>query len=146
MTPTAPELLIGCMTALATPPNPEEVGAFMVSKVRVAATINVLVAQECASGAAVRVWENAVLRAVLIEAASIYDRRLDGALGSAVVMSDGDHSLAALDAANAELRRRLIQLHIEVENACDTVLDRRILALYREIAARRELQLPTAPA
>jgi len=48
----------------------------------------------------------------------------------------------ALDAANAELRRRLIQLHIEVENACDTVLDRRILELYREIAAGRELQLP----
>ena len=81
------------------------------------------------AGSAVRVWENAALRTLLDDAAEA---------------GDGDYSLAALDAANAELRRRLIRLHAAAEAAGDTALDRRILALYREMATRRMLHLPTA--
>jgi len=129
MTPTAPELLYGCVAALATPPAPEETGAFFAGKVAVAALLNTFAAQECATGSAVRVWENAALRDILTDAAEV---------------GDGDYSQAALDAANAELRRRLIRLHAAAEAAGDTVLDRRILALYREMATRRMLHLPTA--
>jgi hypothetical protein len=127
MTPTAPELLQGCVAALAASPAPEETGAFFAGKVAVAALLNAFAAQECATGAAVRVWENAALRDILTDAAEI---------------GDGDYSLEALDAANAELRRRLIRRHAAAEAAGDTALDRRILALYREMAARRMLHLP----
>ena len=129
MTPTAPELLYGCVAALATPPAPEEMGAFFAGKVAVAALLNAFAAQECATGSAVRVWENVALRDILPDSADV---------------GDGDYSLAALDGANAELRRRLIRLHAAAEADHDTALDHRILALYREMAARRMLHLPTA--
>lgn len=138
MTPTAPELLAGCAAALSTVPNAEDAGLFMATRLRTVATINVLVAQECATGSAVRVWENAALRSLLGEAAARYGEAYADA-GSA---DDGDLSLGALDNANARLRRLLIQLHEAVEAASDHKLDRMILALYRQMAQRRELKLP----
>ena len=138
MTPTAPELLAGCAAALAAVPNAEDAGLFMAMRLRTVATINVLVAQECATGSAVRVWENAALRSLLGEAAARYGEAYADA-GSA---DDGDLSLGALDNANARLRRLLIQLHEAVEAASDHKLDRMILALYRQMAQRRELKLP----
>jgi hypothetical protein len=144
MTPTAPELLYGCVAALAKPPAPEEMGAFFAGTLAVAAMLDAFAAQECDTGAAVRVWENGVLRSLLTDAAARYDRMLNGALARASELGDGDYSLAALDAANAGLRRRLIQLHDAAEATGDVALDHRILALYREMAARRMLNLPTA--
>jgi len=135
MTPTAPELLNGCVAALSTPPSAEEAGAFATGKVAIAAMLDALAAQECATGSAARVWENAAIRAVLADAAARYHTAAED-------LGDGDYSLAALDSANAELRRRLIRLHEAVEAAHDTTLDRRILALYREMAAHRMLHLP----
>ncbi len=129
MTPTAPELLHGCVAALSVPPAREEMGAFFAGTVAVVALLEVFAAQECATGSAARVWENAALRDILPDAAEV---------------GDGDYSLDALDRANAELRRRLIRLHAAAEATGDTALDRRILALYREMAARRLLHLPTA--
>ena len=138
MTPTAPELLAGCAAALAAVPNAEDAGLFMATRLRTVATINVLVAQECASGSAVRVWENAALRSLLGEAAARYGE----AYADAGLADDGDLSLGALDNANARLRRLLIHLHEAVEAASDYKLDRKILALYREMARRRQLKLP----
>jgi hypothetical protein len=142
MTPTAPELLNGCVAALSTPPAAEEMGAFALGKIAVAAMLDALAAQECATGSAARVWENAALRTMLSAAAARYDAALGGVLSSAKAVGDGDYSLAALDRANAELRLRLIRLHQAVEAAQDSPLDRRILALYREMAAHRMLYLP----
>ena len=96
MTPTAPELLMGCVTALSTPPAAEDGMVYAMGKIGVAVILNVFAAQEGETGAAVRVWENAALRDILGDHAE-------------PKVSDGDFSLAALDAANAELRRRLIQ-------------------------------------
>lgn len=140
MTPTAPELLAGCAAALARPLRQEEAGLFGAARQLTAATINGLVAQECADGAAVRVWENAALRACLAEAAPAYG----AAFADAAAIGDGDLSLAALDAANARLRRLLIQLHEAVEAAGDRSTDRKILRLYCEMARQRELKLPVA--
>ncbi len=141
MTPTAPELLAGCAAALSAVPNAEDGGLFTATRLRTIATLNVLVAQECASASAVRVWENAALRALLVEAGGKY-----GAVFSeASSIDNGDLSLAALDDANARLRRLLIRLHEAVEDASDHKLDRTILALYREMARRRELKLPGEP-
>ena len=131
MTPTAPELLLGCVTALSTPPEAEDGMVYAMGKIGVAVILNVFAAQEGETGAAVRVWENAALRE---------------ALGGAPDVSDGDVSLAALDAANAELRRRLIRFHEAAETRADDATDRKILALYRQMAARRLLHLPPPPA
>jgi hypothetical protein len=138
MTPTAADLLNGCILTLATPPRLEDAGVFATARVRTVALINKLVAIECADGAAVRIWENAALRSLIAEAAPKYAVLS----GLAVETGDGDYSLAALDAANANLRQLLINLHEVVELSRDIELDRRILRLYREIARRRELYLP----
>ncbi len=138
MTPTAPELLAGCAAALSAVPKPEDAGMFTATRLRTIATINVLVAQECATGSAARIWENAALRSLLAEAAAKYG----AAFAEAGSIDDGDLSLATLDGANARLRRLLIRLHEAVEAAADHRLDRTILALYREMALRRELKLP----
>ena len=63
-------------------------------------------------------------------------------MSAASDIGNGDFSLEALDAANAKLRRLLIELHEAAELARDVALDRTILTLYREIARRRELHLP----
>jgi hypothetical protein len=138
MTPTAPEVLAGCAAALSKPLPAEDAGAFAAARFSTVAVINLLLAQECASGSAVRTWENAALRALLMDAAPTYGVRCSeaGAIG------DGNLSLAALDEANARLRRLLIRLHEAVEAAADQQMDRRILALYREMAERRALKLP----
>ena len=138
MTPTAPELLAGCAAALSAVPNAEDAGLFTTTRLRTVATIDMLVAQECATGSAVRAWENTALRALLVGAVAKYG----AAFAEAGSIDDGDLSLAALDAANARLRRLLIRLHEAVEAASDHKLDRIILAIYREVARRRELKLP----
>jgi hypothetical protein len=140
MTPTVTELLAGCAAALARPLQPEEAGAFGAARQLTAATIIGLVAQECADGTAVRVRENAALRACLAEALPAYG----AAFADAAAIGDGDLSLAALDDANARLRRLLIRLHEAVEARGDQPTERKILRLYREMARRRELKLPVA--
>jgi hypothetical protein len=140
MTPTATDLLAGCIQTLAAPPRPEDGGVFLTAKMRTVALINRLVALECASGAAVRVSENAAIRSLLADAGITYAALAD----AAAAVSDGDYSIEALDAANARLRRLLIELHEAVELASDRQLDRKILKLYRAIADRRELRLPPA--
>lgn len=138
MTPTVPELLMGCAAALSKPAREEDAGAFAEARLMTVATINLLVAQECATGVAVRIWENAALRTVLTQAAALYG----AAYGEASAIGDGDLSLSALDEANFRLRRLLIRLHEAVEAAADGAMDRNILALYRDMAERRALTLP----
>jgi hypothetical protein len=140
MTPTAPELLVGCAVALSAQPSAEDAGLFTATRLRTVATLNVLVAQECATGSAVRVWENDALRSLLVEGSANYGHDF----ADAQSIDDGDCSLAALDDANARLRRLLTRLHEAAEAAGDHKLDRDILALYRQIAERRELKLPAA--
>jgi hypothetical protein len=138
MTPTVPEVLAGCAAALSKPLQAEDAGVFAAARFSTVAIINLLVAQECAAGSAVRSWENAALRALLMDAAAAYG----APCSEAASIGDGDLSLAALDEANARLRRLVIRLHEAVEEASDRPMDRRILALYREMAERRALKLP----
>jgi hypothetical protein len=142
MTPTVPELLNGCMLTLMTPPRPEDAGLFSAARLRLIALVNKLAALESADGAAVRVWENTALRALIAESGPEH-----GVLpGDAAETSDGDYSLVVLDAANAKLRRLVIRLHEAAEQTGDTELDRKILKLYCEMARRRELHLaPVEP-
>lgn len=135
MTPTAQHLLNACIMTLATPPRPEDAGVFAAARIRLVALTNKLAAMETADAAAVRVRENAALRAILAEAGPAHGISPTGD-------DDGDYSLATLDAANAALRRLLIRLHDAAEQAGDAALDRKILKLYRDMARGRELVLP----
>jgi hypothetical protein len=136
MTPTAQDLLNACIMTLATPPRAEDAGMFAAARLRLVALTNKLAAMEAADAAAIRVRENAALRAILAEAGPVHGIAADK------LADDGDYSIAALDAANAALRRLLIRLHEAAEQASDRALDRRILKLYRDMAGWRELHLP----
>jgi hypothetical protein len=141
MTPSLPDILVGNFLCMAEPPPPESAGEFMAGKVGVVALLSLLAAQEAERGSAARVWENATLRAALREAAPTYGE----ALAAAAEAEDGDLSLAALDRANATLRRALITLHEAVEAAGDTDRDRAILRLYGQMAHARRLDMPPLP-
>jgi hypothetical protein len=106
--------------------------------------LNAFAAQEAERGVAVRLEENALIRALLGRAADRYGAALGGRLGAAAESQDLDLTWSALDAANAELRRILIALHEAVEAAGDTALDHEILILYRDMAHLRRLELPAA--
>jgi hypothetical protein len=68
------------------------------------------------------------------------------AFAEAAEIDDGELSLSALDKANLRLRRLLIRLHEAAEAAVDDAMDQKILALYRDMAERRTLTLPSKPA
>lgn len=141
MTPTVPELLMGNFLCLIDPPPPEAMGEFMVGRVAVTGLISLLAAQEAERGVEARLWENSAIRAVLSRAAPDHGQAFrDAARGH-----DQDFSLAALDRANAALRKALITLHEAAENAGDTKLHHQILQLYVKMADARRLDLPPLP-
>jgi len=142
MTPTVPELLQGNFIALIEPPPPESSGDFLQSRVAVTGMISLLCAQEAERGIAARVWENRAIRALLTRSAPTYGARF----AEAAAGEDTDLSLAAMDRANADLRRALIDLHIAVETARDATLDTEIRGLYVRMADARRLDLPPLPA
>lgn len=141
MTPSLPDILVGNFLCVAEPPPPESAGEFMAGKVGVVALLSLLAAQEAERGLSARVWENATLRAVLLDAAPVYGE----VFAEAASAADGDFTLAVLDRANATLRRALIALHEAVEAAGDTARDHAILRLYRAMAHARRLDMPPLP-
>lgn len=126
MTPTLTDILTGNALALAS--LAEETGGaeFSGAKISVVALLSLLAAQEAERAIAVREVENAAIADLLgIEAPEVPER-----------------SISALDAANAELRRRLIAHHGAVEARGDADADRAVLALYRRMAEGRRLVMP----
>lgn len=142
MTPTVPELLLGNFLCLMDPPPPESSGDFLQSRIGVTGMISLLCAQEAERGIEARAWENSAIRALLTRAAAAYG----GRFAEAAADEDKDLSLAAMDRANADLRRALIDLHIAVETARDAALDTEIRGLYVRMADARRLDLPPLPA
>lgn len=141
MTPTLPEIITSFAVTLSTPLPPEATGDYTAGRTGMLSMLSMLAAQEAQRGTAARVWENGAIRAVLGDAAKTYDAALDGALSQAAAEADTDFSWSGLDVANARLRRLLIALHERVETARDNDLDRRIIALYGEMAHARRLEL-----
>jgi hypothetical protein len=142
MTPTVPELLLGNFLCLMDPPPPESSGDFLQSRIGVTGMISLLCAQEAERGIEARVWENGAIRTLLTRSAPAYGARF----AEAAAGEDTDLSLAAMDRANADLRRALIDLHIAVETARDAALDTEIRGLYVRMADARRLDLPPLPA
>jgi hypothetical protein len=135
------DVLQGFATALASPPLPEAGAAYAASRAGMLIMLVSLAAQEAERGPAATLAENAAIRSVFNEALA-HDAVLGGRLSAAGGETEADFTTTGLDAANARLRRLLIGLHEHVEAAGDTELDRRIVALYGEMARGRRLQLP----
>ena len=95
--------------------------------------------QEFERGAARRVEENAVLRALFAEAAPVVeDAALRARLEEAAGGAEGSLRVSDLERSNAALRALLIELHARVEEL-DSVGARRIEdAIWRELAASTE--------
>lgn len=141
MTPTLPEIMTSFAVVLSTPLPPEAAGDYGAGRTGMLSMLAALAGQEAQRGPAARVWENGAIRQLLGEAAGRYDAALDGALSGAAAGTDSDLTWSGLDGANADLRRLLIALHEKVEAARDNDLDRRIIALYGEMAHARRLEL-----
>ena len=145
MTPNLPELLMGNLIAISTPPPPESAGEFAGGRIGVIGMISFMAAQEAEKGVAVRMAENRAIRALFADAAR------EGWTPSAVDLEplskthDDDLTLSGVDAANAVLRRALIPLHEAVEATAGPAgrpREARILKLLREGAESRALTLP----
>jgi hypothetical protein len=136
MTPTLGEILTANARVIAGLATEDGGVAYASARLGVVAMLSILAAQEAEAGVAVRVCENHAIAALLAEAAADYPH----VAGSGA--ADGDLTITALDAVNATLRRHLIALHEAVEAAGDTRRDRAILALYRDMARGRRLNLP----
>ena len=142
MTPALPDILRGNFMGLAFPAPPESQGEFMTGRVGVVALLSLLAAQEVERGTTARVWENDAIAAVLADAADVYGVQY----AELADTRPADLSLAALDTANAALRRGLIALHEAVETAADLPRHKAIISLYGEMAQARRLDLPPLPA
>jgi hypothetical protein len=138
MTPSVLEVMYGCAAALAQPPSPDAGPEYIASRFGMISMLANLAAQEADRAAAAAIAENADIRGLFAEA-SAHDAALGGRLAKASKDVDADLSLTALDAANARLRRLLIELHERVEHVGDAASDRTILALYVRMARGRRL-------
>jgi hypothetical protein len=140
MTPNVKDVLRGCAVALATPVSPDAGMDYAASRFGVVGMLIALAANEADTAASAAIAENRDIRALFAEAAS-YDGALGGRLSAAAAATDGDLSVTALDAANADLRRLLIELHERVEAARDAVTEKAIVALYGRMAHIRRMAL-----
>lgn len=139
MTPTVSELLLGNFLCLLEPPPPEAMGDFLSGRVVVTGMIAALAAQEAEKGADTRQWENTTIRDMLRQAAPTYGAQY----ANAAELTCSSQTISALDALNVTLRQALIALHIAAEDRGDVALHHDIIRLYRDMAQRHRLDLPT---
>jgi hypothetical protein len=125
MSPKLPDLLVGLAVSLASPAPPEAGGDYAAGRLGLVATLLVLASQEAERGPSARIWENEAIAELVGD-----------------VEPPPEARWSSLDARNAELRRRLIALHIDAEERGDRELQARILALYEAMAHTRRLELP----
>lgn len=126
MTPTLVDILTGNALALATLASETGGAEYAGAKVSMVAMLSLLAAQEAERAIAVRTAENAAIAALL----------------GVAPPAPAELTIAALDAANAALRRALIDFHIAAEVRGDRATVRAVIALYRRMAEERQLVMP----
>ncbi len=108
---------------------------------QVVAVLMFLSAQEFERGAAIRAAENADMRAVFAALAPrIGDAALRAELQKAGAGTEGDLTISALNAVNADLRRLLIRLHAQLDDSGADASA--VWTVLKAMAARRTLSLP----
>ena len=102
-----------------------------------------LSAQEYDRAADIRATENADLRALFGDIASqVKDEALRTRLEAAANTEDSSLKISALDIANAELRKVLIEAHAHVETLGARDIEKKIWNTLRAAADRRVLKMP----
>jgi hypothetical protein len=132
-------LLTGVAQALNERITPE-LRDYTADTARLAAIIVNIAAKSFDDAAALRVAENAGIRAVFADAHELIGGELGGRLAAAARAGDPSLRVSDLDAENARLRRLLVELHAEVdrrEDASAQALGQRIWRLLRDNEARR---------
>ncbi len=99
-------------------------------------------AREYERGADIRAAENGDIRALFAElGGQVHDETLNLRLAEAAASCDASLTISALDAANVELRRLLIALHVQLEDTGAREGEKRVWGLLKTMAARREMPL-----
>jgi hypothetical protein len=140
MTPTVREVLQGCTLAIMTPPSADAGPEYAASRYGMVAMMLGVAATEGEQAAAAAIAENAEIRG-LFATLGEYDAALDGRLSAAAGEGEDSLDVPTLDAANARLRRLLIEAHEKVEDADDRDANRAIVALYGRMAQLRHMAL-----
>ena len=99
-------------------------------------------AREYERGADIRTAENGDIRALFAELGDqVHDETLKLRLAEAAASRDTSLTISALDAANVELRRLLIELHVHLEDNDAREGEKRVWQLLKNMAARRAMPL-----
>ena len=106
------------------------------------AVLLLMVGQEFDRAADIRARENRVMRALFSDAAKSITGELGAKLSTAAGQRDENLTVAALDRANGELKRLLIDLQVHAEQAGDRPLELRVLRFLSEAATARQVHLP----
>lgn len=120
--------------------GPEIGDPFAAQMARLASLLLEICANWVDSAAELRVEENAAVRMVLHDAATLVGQPLAGRLAEAAGSTDPGLKLTVLDGESDRLRRWLVKAQAELETRNDDAsieLDRRIWRLLEQIEARR---------
>lgn len=146
MKPEADQVLNMSAMQLLTQVLPQVPAGYAQGTTSLLAVLSMMAAQEYERGADIRAAENADMRRLFVEFAPlIYNESLNRKLKDAAATRDSSMAISALDAANYELRRLLIELQAQIE-ALPGVEAReaepRIWAVLKASAERRLVRLP----
>lgn len=119
---------------------PELQSDFIAQSARLAGGLLNICANWVDDAAELRVMENAAIRALLGEAASVVSGEWSMRLAEAARSADPGLKISVLDAENHRLRALLAELHAEVETMADSnakATDQRIWQLLEDIELKR---------
>ncbi len=114
--------------------------SFASEMARLAAALLTISANAVDDAAAVRVWENAAMRALFADARSAVGADLAGRLAEAARSTDPGLKISELDRENGRLRLLLVELHMAAEageGESAQALDARVWQLLRDTEERR---------
>jgi hypothetical protein len=114
--------------------------AFVGEVARLTALLLTISANAVDDAAAVRVWENAALRALFADGRSLVDDDLARRLDQAADSVDPGLRISELDRENGRLRRLLVELHAAVdanESSQKQLFSAKIWRFLREVEDRR---------
>ena len=145
MNPEGNKILALTVQRLATEIAPALGTAFGQGQIGLMSIMLTLVGNEYERGADLRANENRAMRALFMEAvADVHDAALKTRLGAAGKKSYESLRISALDKANWELRKLLIEVHAHIEaqpGSAARTLEKKIWALLRQIADQRMVKL-----
>jgi len=146
MKPEADQLLNMSAMQLLTQILPQLPAGYAQGTASLLAVLSMMAAQEYERGAEIRASENGDMRALFRELAPMVDDVvLKQKLSDAGERKGASLAISALDAANYELRRLLIELQTNIENLAGPdarEAERRIWSVLKASAERRLVRLP----